>query len=429
MSFSFRVVRKSPSGGRARIGELTTPHGIVETPVFMPVGTQGSVKAMRPEEVKSLGAQIILGNTYHLYLRPGHKVIQKLGGLHRFMNWDGPLLTDSGGYQVFSLGREAVDRQVADSQEAFEERRERPRTKLAKVTDDGVEFQSHIDGSKHFLTPEMSIEIQEALGADIIMAFDECLAYPVTESEVRASMERSLNWEKRSLQAKTRNDQALFAIVQGGMFPELRRECVERLVEMGCEEQEGTRSDSAIVRLSDRLIPLSNHRTIGLSHKHFAGFAIGGLSVGEPISQMVELASYTALLIPPEYPRYLMGVGLPEDIVRCIDFGIDMFDCVVPTRNARNGMLFTTTGFIQIKHARHAEDPAPIDEACFCYTCRNYSRAYLRHLYLSREVLSPVLNTIHNLHYYLNLLIDARSAIREGRFADFKIDFFSSRHG
>lgn len=404
MSSSFRVSRKSSSGGRGRNGELTTPHGVVETPAFMPVGTQGSIKSMRPEEVKSLGAQIILGNTYHLYLRPGHKVIQKLGGLHRFMNWDGPLLTDSGGYQVFSLGREAADRQISDSPEAFEERRERPRTKLARVTDDGVEFQSHVDGSKHFLTPELSIEIQEALGADIVMAFDECLAYPATETEARASMERSINWEERSLQAKTRHDQELFAIVQGGMYPELRRECVERL------------------------LGFTRGGYDNLGHAQFSGFAIGGLSVGEPISQMYELAEATGSYLPEDKPRYLMGVGLPEDIVRCIDFGIDLFDCVVPTRNARNGMLFTTNGFIQIKHARYVEDASPIDEACFCYTCQNYSRAYLRHLYLSREILSPVLNTIHNLHYYLNLLSDARSAIREGRFDGFKKDFFSLRH-
>lgn len=382
--FGFKVTKQG-KGTKARLGEIQTPHGIIQTPVFMPIATLGSVKAMRLDELETMGAEIILGNTYHLYLRPGHERIAKFGGLHRFMNWNRPILTDSGGYQVFSLGREPSLRQGSANEDQLEGLR---KTKLAKITDDGVEFQSHIDGSRHFMTPELSIQIQEALGSDIMMVFDECTPYPATFEEAKKSMERSLNWEERSLKAKTQKDQALFAIVQGGMYPELRKECLERLME--------------------------------LSASGFDGFALGGLSVGEPIPEMYELAEYLASLLPQDSPRYLMGVGMPADLIHCIDYGLDMFDCVIPTRNARNGMLFTSTGFIYIKQAQFADDEKPIDPECRCYTCSRYSRAYLRHLHLAKEILSSVLSTIHNLHYYLNLISQIRVAIANDNFSKFK---------
>lgn len=366
----------------------------------MPVGTQATVKAMRPEELKSMGAQILLGNTYHLYLRPGHQIIKKLGGLHRFMNWQGPILTDSGGFQVYSLGREIADRQVPRDEAGQPNRA----TKLARITEDGVEFQSHVDGSKLFMTPELSMEIQLALGSDILMAFDDCTPYPATFDEARLSMERTLKWEERCLQyfGSTVESQQLatgpqlFGIVQGGMHLDLRQECMARLLAAGRKQT-------------------------------FAGYALGGLSVGEPPEKMVEMVGLCAPLIPQEYPRYLMGVGLPQDIITCVDHGIDMFDCVIPTRNARNGMLFTDRGHIQVKQAQYASDHRPIAEACACYTCKNYSRAYLRHLHMSKEILSSILGTIHNCHYYLDLLRGVRLAITEDRFVEFKRDFFSTR--
>ncbi|OGQ06682.1 MAG: tRNA guanosine(34) transglycosylase Tgt [Deltaproteobacteria bacterium RIFCSPLOWO2_12_FULL_40_28] len=390
MSFSFRVLKKSKDTS-ARLGEIQTPHGIIQTPVFMPVGTVGTVKATTPRDLKELGAQIILGNTYHLYLRPGHELIKKLGGLHRFVGWDGPMLTDSGGYQVFSLGRE--DRQIPKETPHPKERGLFRKTKLAKISDEGVTFQSHIDGSTHFLSPEKSIEIQEALGADIIMAFDDCTAYPTTHDQTFISLNRTLDWERRSLACKKREDQSLFAIVQGGFFEDLRKKSVEEILAMEKE-------------------------------KFFGGIALGGLSVGEPIEKMYEMASFTANLLPIDRPRYLMGVGMPADLVTCIDLGMDMFDCVIPTRNARNGMLFTKRGPIQIKQVQYAEDPRPVEEGCTCYTCCNFSRAYLRHLHMAKEILSSILSTIHNLHYYLNLLGEIRLSIQENQFLDFKKHFF-----
>lgn len=372
--FSFKLQKTLPDS-KARLGEFTTAHGKVQTPIFMPVGTYGTVKAMRPEELKNdLKASIILGNTYHLYLRPGHQLIQKLGGLHKFMNWDGPILTDSGGFQVFSLAQ------------------------LRKVKPEGVDFQSHIDGSKHFLTPELAIEIQEALGSDIMMVLDECLAYPATEAQARESLELTLKWAAQSLQAR-KSPNALFAILQGGMFKDLRKECFERL--------------AAIPTAPDG--------------KHFDGYAVGGVSVGEPMELAYDIADHCTDFMPADKPRYLMGVGYPEDILECIDRGIDMFDCVLPTRSARSGTLFTSFGDIDIRHAEHKESDLPIDEACSCYVCKNYSRAYLRHLFQSKEILASMLNTIHNLHYYLDLLGQVRLSISEGRFKAFKQEFFAKR--
>lgn len=368
----FQLLSKDPTT-RARLGRYDTAHGSFDTPVFMPVGTQATVKAMRPEELKELGASIILGNTYHLYLRPGHRTVEKLGGLHRFMNWPGPILTDSGGYQVFSLA------------------------KMCKLKPEGVQFQSHIDGSSHLLSPELAIEIQEALGSDIMMVLDECLPYPSEEKVVAESLKLTVDWAQRCRVARKREDSSLFAIVQGGVYPNLRKECAERLLEL---EQGG-----------DGLRP-------------FDGIAVGGLSVGEPMEMAYELVSELTPILPEDRPRYLMGVGMPPDLVTCIGLGIDMFDCVVPTRSARHGLLFTPRGRLYIKRAEFAQDPKPIDESCTCYTCRNYSRAYLRHLSFAKEVLSAVLNTIHNLHYFLDLLTQARLAIRAGKYLDFQREFF-----
>jgi len=395
MSFSFKVTKEGKDT-QARLGEMQTAHGVVKTPVFMPVGTVGTVKAMRLDELATMGAEIVLGNCYHLYLRPGHKNIERLGGLHKFMNWNKPILTDSGGFQVFSLGRDPEKRQLGRDAEV---NGRRP-NKLAKVSENGVEFLSHIDGQKHFMTPELSIEVQEALGADIMMVFDECTPFPATVSEAKASMELSLKWEERSLKAKTKEELALFAIIQGGLYPKVRQECFDQLMEIN-EKSQGDK---------------------------FAGFAFGGLSVGEPIPEMYELVDKCAPIVPSKYPRYLMGVGMPEDLVTCIDSGIDMFDCVIPTRNARNGMLFTQTGFIYITQAQYAEDPNPIDSTCTCYTCQNYSRAYLRHLHLAKEIMSSILSTIHNLQYYLNLIGDIRQSLENDTFQQFKKDFFSNRN-
>jgi queuine tRNA-ribosyltransferase len=340
----------------------------------MPVGTQATVKAMTPEELKDIGAEIILGNTYHLMLKPGHELIRRLGGLHRFMGWDGPILTDSGGYQIFSL------------------------SDLRKLTDEGALFRSQIDGGKeHMLTPEAAIGIQEALGSDIMMVLDECTPYPVSEPAARDSMELSLRWAGRSLTAWKKKGLGLFGIVQGAMYKELRREYIERIVYMS--EVRSPRSE------------------VG---REFSGYAIGGLSVGEPNELMRGLAGFCCGLLPANKPRYLMGVGTPEDILECIDRGVDMFDCVLPTRNARNGMLFTSRGDINIFNARYTEDAGPVDPDCACYACRRYTRAYLRHLANSREILASRLATIHNLHFYVNLIGEARLALERGRYPEWK---------
>ena len=356
------------SKGPARRGRLHTAHGVVETPAFMPVGTQATVKALTPEDLKEVGAQIILSNTYHLYLRPGYEIIRELGGLHRFMGWDRPILTDSGGFQVYSLAA------------------------LGKVEEEGLTFRSHIDGSLHKLTPELVIEIQEALGSDIMMCLDSCIPYPASEEDVKNATELTTRWAKRSLKARTRRDLLLFSIVQGGMDPAMRQQSALDLLEFG-----------------------------------FDGYAIGGLSVGEPKKLMFEMIDITRPLIPDRYPVYVMGVGNPEDLVEGVARGVDMFDCVMPTRNARNGMLFTSFGHIVIKNSRFARDSRPIDPACTCYTCRNYSRAYLRHLFIAKELLAHRLNTIHNLHYFLHLMKEMREAIEKDRFEAFKQEFYSKR--
>lgn len=355
---------KSP----ARRGRLKTRRGAIETPAFMPVGTLGTVKGLLPEQLDDLGAQIVLANTYHLYLRPGHERVRRLGGLHRFMNWDKPILTDSGGFQVFSLGE------------------------LRKINEEGVRFQSHLDGSAHVLTPELSIAVQEALGSDIMMVFDECIPYPADRSYVETSTQRSTRWAERSKLARNDPSAALFGIVQGGMDPELRRQSAEQITAIG-----------------------------------FDGYALGGLSVGEEATVMYDVMEATLPVLPSNSPRYIMGVGTPENLVEAVARGADMFDCVMPTRNARNGVLFTSTGKISIKQARYLEDDAPIDDACACYSCRHYSRAYLRHLYQSREILSSVLNTIHNVYYYHHLMRQMRDAIAAGDFAAFRASFYRQR--
>jgi queuine tRNA-ribosyltransferase len=367
MSFHFEVLKKDIQSG-ARLGRIMTSHGEVQTPVFMPVGTQGTVKALLPETLSELGVEMILGNTYHLYLRPGHQLIRDLGGLHHFMHWDKPILTDSGGFQVYSLGA------------------------LRKITEAGVLFQSHIDGSRHFISPEIAVSIQEALGSDIVMCLDECTPYPVTLREAEKSLDLTLQWAVRSKKAAKNSEQALFGIVQGGMYPDLRKKSVEKLVEI-----------------------------------NFDGYALGGLSVGEPKEIMMNTVVNINPLLPFDKPRYLMGVGLPEDIVACVDHGVDLFDCVIPTRSARNGLLFTNHEKVVIKHARYRDDPLPVDRLCDCYTCRNYSRAYLRHLFMAKEILAMVLNTIHNVRFYMRLMERIREAIREDRYLEFKEKFLSSR--
>ena len=363
----FTQIAKDPDCG-ARTGKITTPHGEVATPAFMPVGTQGAVKALTPEQVRGLGAEIILGNTYHLYLRPGHHLIAELGGLHRFMNWQGPILTDSGGFQIYSLGA------------------------LRTIAEEGVTFQSHIDGSRHFLSPESTVEIQEALGSDIMMCLDECIPYPAARKEAEAALGRTARWAARCKSSRRNHSQALFGISQGGVYTDLRRRSAESLLEIG-----------------------------------FDGYALGGLSVGEPKELMLENLAATTPLLPEDRPRYLMGVGTPEDLVEGVYHGIDMFDCVMPTRSARNGLLFTNGEKVVIKNARNREDGSPVDSACDCYTCLNYSRAYLRHLYVAGEILAMVLNTIHNLRYYLRLMERIREAVREGRYRDFRKRFLKER--
>jgi len=335
----------------------------------MPVGTQGTVKGLLPEALKEIGAQIILANTYHLFLRPGHELVRELGGVHRFMNWGGAILTDSGGFQVFSL------------------------SDLRKISEDGVLFQSHLDGTRYHMTPELSMAIQEALGADVLMAFDECIPFPADRVYAEDSTARSTRWARRCKKALTQGKgTALFGIVQGGMFPELRSRSAEELIAIG-----------------------------------FDGYAVGGLSVGEGDSLMYDMMEHTLPRLPAEKPRYVMGIGTPENLVEAVFRGADMFDCVLPTRNARNGLLFTSTGRVSIKQARYSRDSAPIDKACGCYVCRHYSRAYLRHLYLSNEILSSVLNTHHNLHYYHVLMEKARKAVETDSYLEFRREFYRSR--
>jgi queuine tRNA-ribosyltransferase len=368
-AFSFRVLSVD---GRARRGELRTPHGVVQTPAFMPVGTQGAVKAVRHADVAEAGAEIVLGNTYHLYLRPGDELIARRGGLHRFIGWERPILTDSGGFQVFSLAERRV------------------------ISEEGAQFRSHLDGSLHMLTPERAVDIQAHLGSDIAMVLDECLAYPAERDAVAASMQRSVRWarrcrERRAAQAAA---QAQFGIVQGGVFDDLRRESADATVAIG-----------------------------------FEGYAIGGLSVGEPADVMYAVVASTARHLPSERPRYLMGTGTPQDLVECVARGIDMFDCVLPTRNARNGQLFTSLGRINIKNAQYAEDDRPPDPACGCYTCRRHSRAYLRHLFLAGEMTAATLNTLHNLTFYLDTMRKIRDAIAFGTFETFRQEYLRSTSG
>ncbi len=347
--------------GAARAGVIETERGVVHTPLFMPVGTNATVKAITPEELRKIGAELILCNTYHLYLRPGEDVIREVGGLHRFTGWCGPILTDSGGFQVYSLSR------------------------LRKVTDDGVEFRSHIDGSLHFLTPEKAIQIQHSLGADIIMTFDECPPYGVSYQETLRAVKLTTEWARRCKRTHGDSGQALFGIIQGGFFEDLRRRSASEIVEIG-----------------------------------FDGYATGGLSVGEPKPLLHEMIHFTADLLPSERPRYLMGIGDLMDVMEAVEAGYDMFDCVMPTRNARNGTLFTSEGRVSIQRAEYRSDPSPVDPNCSCYTCRHFTKAYLRHLYLSGEILGMVLNTIHNLSFYFNFFQQMREAIINRRFAGFR---------
>lgn len=364
----YMEILKKDTRTRARLGKLHTPHGCIETPVFMPVGTQATVKTLSPEELKSLGARIILSNTYHLFLRPGHEVIRKAGGLHKFMNWDGAILTDSGGFQVFSLGD------------------------LRKISEEGVEFRSHLDGSKQFLSPEKAIEIQMALGSDIVMAFDECIPYPCTYEYARKSAELTTRWLERCRKALVSTEkQALFGIVQGSMYKDLR--------------QKSAREVTAF---------------------DLPGYAIGGLSVGEPKDTMYEVLDYTVPLLPEEKPRYLMGVGSPDALIEGVMHGIDMFDCVLPTRIARNGTALTHSGKLVIRNAAYAADFTPLDPECNCYTCTNYSRAYIRHLVKANEIFGLRLMTIHNLHFLLNLMKNIRKAIQEERLVEYKKEFYAS---
>jgi queuine tRNA-ribosyltransferase len=361
----FNVIKRTKDG-RARLGLLETPHGTIETPVFMPVGTQATVKTMTPEELKDIGARIILSNTYHLYLRPGHKVVEEAGGLHKFMHWDGSILTDSGGYQVFSLGE------------------------LREIREEGVTFRSHIDGSLHFIGPETSIEIQNALGADIIMAFDECIPYPANYEYVKNSVERTTRWAQRCQKAHKNPNQTLFGIVQGGLYRDLRVKSAKDLTSMD-----------------------------------FKGYAVGGLSVGESKEEMYKVLDYTVPILPEEKPRYLMGVGSPDAIFEGVMRGIDMFDCVLPTRIARNGTIFTKNGKLVIRNAAYARDYSPPDPKCDCYVCRNYTRAYIRHLINAKEVLGIRLTTIHNLYFLLNLMKEIRKAIEGDYLIELKEEFFS----
>lgn len=367
---NFRVVQKTKNS-RARAGVLRTAHGDIETPIFMPVGTLGSVKSLSPEDLAACGAEIILGNTYHLYLRPGCDVIDRFGGLHGFMNWNGPILTDSGGFQVFSLAR------------------------LSKITEEGYAFQSHIDGSAHLLTPERAVDIQCCLGSDIMMCLDQCLRYSSEKKEAEAALHLTTRWADRCRQAWERSncgESLLFGIVQGGMHKDLRKASADALADIG-----------------------------------FSGYAVGGLSVGEPKEIMLDVAGHTLPLLPDDKPKYVMGVGTPEDIVELVSLGADMFDCVMPTRNARNGQLFTRFGTVNICNARYRTDTQPVETDCECYTCRNFSAAYLRHLYTSKELLAYRLNTIHNIHFYMRLVKKMRAAILDNAFDEFKQEFYRER--
>lgn len=360
--FSFKLKN---TDNKARRGEVVTAHGTIQTPAFMPVGTAATVKALKFSDVKKSGAEIILGNTYHLMLRPTAELIEKLGGLHKFMNWDKPILTDSGGFQVMSL------------------------SKIRKISDEGVEFSSHIDGTKYFVTPERSIEIQHMLGSDITMIFDECVQFPATFDQAKDAMDRSILWAQRSKDAfKERPGYGLFGIVQGSTFRDLREISSKKLVEIG-----------------------------------FDGYAIGGLAVGEGQESMFEVLEYSPDFLPQDKPRYLMGVGKPSDIVGAVARGIDMFDCVLPTRSGRNGQVFTRNGVLNIKNAKHKDDESPIDDKCGCYACKNHSRAYLHHLSKANEILAPMLLSEHNVFYYQDLMKDIRSAIEEGRFTEFAREF------
>lgn len=356
--------------GKARAGKVMTPHGEVETPVFMPVGTQATVKTMNPEEVAELGAQIILGNTYHLFLRPGDEIVAKFGGLHKFMNWPGPILTDSGGFQVFSLGA------------------------IRKIKEEGVEFRSHIDGSKQFISPEKSINIQNNLGSDIVMLFDECPPGMSTKEYLIPSIERTTRWAKRCIEAHKRpEDQGLFAIVQGGIYEDLRQKSMDELMEMD---------------------------------ESFSGYAIGGLAVGEPREDMYRILDYIVEKLPEDKPRYLMGVGEPVDMLEAVESGIDMMDCVQPSRIGRHGTIFTKYGRLVVKNASYAEDPRPLDEDCDCYVCQNYTRGYIRHLFKAGEMLGSKLATYHNLHFLIRMMNGAREAIKEERFLQFKDEFMAN---
>jgi queuine tRNA-ribosyltransferase len=376
MDFHFEILKTDPTG--ARLGRLTTPHGAIDTPAFMPVGTAGTVKGLTQQALGELGVQILLGNTYHLYLRPGHERIRKLGGLHRFMSWPGAILTDSGGFQVFSL---------AD---------------LRKVTDEGVVFRSHLDGSEHFLSPEKSTEIQQALGSDIAMVFDECIEYPADHARAAVAVKRTTEWARRcrdhartvrsdgrtNAEASTNPGQVLFGIAQGGAHPDLRRESARQLVDLD-----------------------------------LPGYAVGGIAVGEPHALSCEMTAVATELLPKDRPRYVMGVAFPEqlsDYVRC---GVDMMDCVLPTRNARNGCLFTSTGRVNIGNAIYADDPRPLDERCSCMVCRTYSRAYLRHLFQANEILASILNSHHNVAFFLDIMSKIRQAIAFGELAEFSSEF------
>lgn len=362
---TYELIKTCKQSG-ARLGVLHTPHGDIETPIFMPVGTQATVKSMTPEELKEIGSQIILSNTYHLYLRPGHELVKKAGGLHKFMHWDKPILTDSGGFQVFSLGP------------------------LRKISEEGVEFRSHLDGSKHFLTPEKAMEIQNALGSDIMMAFDECAPYPASREYVKNSLERTTRWLERCKEAhKNPEKQALFGIIQGGMYKDLREQSAKEITAID-----------------------------------LPGYAIGGLSVGEPKPMMYDILEHTTPFMPVDKPRYLMGVGSPDDLIEGVIRGVDMFDCVLPTRIARNGTAMTSQGKVVVRNATYAEDFTPLDPECDCYTCRNYTKAYIRHLIKTNEILGARLITTHNLHFLLKLMENIRQAIREDRLLDFREEFF-----
>ena len=367
--FEYRLIAQDPETG-ARAGEFTTPHGVIPTPVFMPVGTQATVKPMRPDELKQIGAKIILSNTYHLFLRPGPDLIAKAGGLHGFMNWDRPILTDSGGFQVFSLAG------------------------ISKVMDDGVEFQSHLDGTRYLMTPELATQIQEKLGSDIAMCFDQCVKLPCTREQAQAAVERTLRWAARCKAAHSRADQAQFGIVQGALFDDLRAACADEMARMD-----------------------------------FPGYAIGGLSVGESHAEMYRCLDALMPRLPAHKPRYLMGVGHPANLIEGIARGVDMFDCVLPTRNGRTGTAFTCEGKMNVKNRRYAEDFSPIDPECGCYACRNFTRAYVRHLYKAGEILAVRLLSWHNIHFLVQLAAGARQAIVEGRFGAYRREFMTRYEG